>query len=82
MQPIRASIESAVAITPSDTAVVDMDAIWVGTGGSIAIGFNDPEVADVTFTNVPTGVFFECASAIVKNAGTTASGLIAVKWRR
>lgn len=82
MQPIRASIESAVAITPSDTGVVDMDAIWVGGGGNIAIGFNDPEIADVVFTAVPGGAFFECASAVVKATGTTATSMIAVKWRR
>ena len=52
MQTISASVQSAVQITPSDTTVVSMDALWVGTGGDVSVDFGDGEVI---FKNVPNG---------------------------
>lgn len=79
MQPVRASVESAAAVTPSDTAGVKMDALWVGVGGSLSLDYGD---GPIVFTAVPGGAFFETAGCIVRATGTTATGLIAVKWRR
>lgn len=76
MQTIAASVREGAAITPSDTAVVSMDAMWVGTGGDLVLDYGD---GNVTFLNVPGGAFFETQGCIVKVA-STASNLVAVKW--
>ena len=78
-QTISASVQSAVAVTPNDTATVSMDALWVGGGGNLSLDYGD---GAVVFANVPAGVFFETAGCIVRATGTTATSLVAVKWNR
>lgn len=79
MQTISASVQSAVQITPSDTTVVSMDALWVGTGGDVSVDFGDGEVI---FKNVPNGTFLEIAGCIVRTTNTTAGSFVACKWNR
>lgn len=79
MQTISASIQKGVAVTPNDTTVVSMDALWVGNGGNLSLDHGD---GAVLYSNVPSGVFFETAGCIVRATGTTATGLVAVTWNR
>lgn len=65
-------------LIPSDTVILPVipKAIYVGTGGSIALRGIDG-VADVTFVNVPSGATLDVRPQFVRATGTTASNLVA-----
>lgn len=68
---------SAVSVTPNDSADLDKvaKALYVGTSGNIKVtNYDDTEV---TFTNVPVGIFPHLVKR-VHATGTTASGIIAI----
>lgn len=68
---------SAAAITPSDSADIPVTrALYVGVTGNIAVRMADDE-NDITFTNVPVGVF-PIQALRVLSTGTTATELIAL----
>jgi len=70
------SAHGAVAITLSDTVVIPTTrAIYVGTSGNIRVQTADGQ--DVTFANVPVGVF-PLQVEKVYSTSTTASDLIAL----
>lgn len=68
---------SAVTITPSDSTDIPVTrALYVGVAGNIAVRMADDE-NDITFTNVPVGVF-PIQVLRVLSTGTTATELIAL----
>tara|TARA_R100000353_G_C6404497_1_gene168574 strand:+ start:322 stop:561 length:240 start_codon:yes stop_codon:yes gene_type:complete len=69
-------ITEAVAVTKSDSTVLDNVALYVGTGGDLTITMKD-SATDVVFKNVPSGTFLPIAATKVKNA-TTAADILAI----
>lgn len=80
---VFASATSSGAITPSDTAIIDFDAIYVGVVGDLAIVHNEGESA-VIYTAVLAGTTLSVAGVQVKATGTTGgaarAGLTWMKW--
>ncbi|MGH6827655.1 MAG: spike base protein, RCAP_Rcc01079 family [Rhizomicrobium sp.] len=62
------------AVTPSDTAALDLVGIYVGVTGNLAIAGEDGTA--VTFEAVPVGVTIWGHVTLVKATGTTASDLV------
>jgi hypothetical protein len=80
--PWSGQYSSALALAPSDTALVNCRAIYVGGAGNITIvqgPIGSPETA-VTFTAVPVGTILpvEINGGLVKATGTTATLLVAL----
>jgi hypothetical protein len=78
---------AAAAVTPNDG--VDLPggktrALWVGTGGNVAVIMpQDPTAfgtvgSAVTFTNVPSGYLLPVSATRVMVTNTTASNIVAV----
>jgi hypothetical protein len=69
----------AVSVTAadSDLATVPCRAVYVGTGGNVALMLADDSAA-VIFTNVPDGTLLPFACKQIRSTSTTASGLVAV----
>jgi hypothetical protein len=67
------------AVTPHDTDELAFvaKALYIGTGGSLAILAQEDSVA-VTLTNVVSGSIIPVRAKIVLDTGTTASGIIAL----
>ena len=63
------------SITKNDSTVVNCQALYVGTGGDVAI-LADGDSAAVTLTNVPTGSILPIACNKVMSTNTTASGFV------
>lgn len=70
--------EYATPVVTSDTDKFTTlpRALYVGTGGDLAVTM--PDDAVVTFKNVPSGSFFPVRVAAVKKTGTTATDLLAL----
>lgn len=71
--------QGGMAVTPSDVAdlaVKPCRALWVGTGGSIAVIFSDTSAA--TLANVGSGVLLPISVTRVMATGTTASSVVAL----
>lgn len=68
--------ESAVAITPSDAAVLPRTtrAVYVGTAGTLRVTMLSGEVA--TFAGAQAGVVYPLRVIRVMATGTTAGGII------
>jgi hypothetical protein len=67
------------AVTPSDSVNIvsgPADALWVGTGGDVAIRSVQGEV--VTFKNVPGGTMLLVQTSRVNLTGTTATDIVAL----
>lgn len=77
---VFASAEKGAAHTPSDTvnASFEFKALWVGTGGNIAVVHQDGD-DPVVYANVPVG-FFQVRGIRVNASSTTASDLVGVSW--
>ncbi|NSZ73330.1 hypothetical protein G6L74_06180 [Agrobacterium tumefaciens] len=76
--PSRGSLDSATdafSIAPSDSVdLVDIPrAIWVGTGGNIALAMTS---GNVTLLNVPDGTLLPVRPSRVRVTGTTASNMV------
>ena len=73
---------SAWAVTPSDSTVFTQKtrALWVGTGGNIAVRAYDMNgaLASVTLTNVADGQIVPVCTDMVYSTNTTASGIVAL----
>lgn len=68
---------NAFSILPDDTIALPSatKAVYVGTGGDIAVQLIDSE-QDVVFSNVPTGSILAIRIVAVRASGTTASNLV------
>jgi len=67
--------QGAVAVTPSDSTLINCVALYVGTTGSVVID----TIADtnVTFANVPSGTTLWIKATRVK-AASTATNIVAL----
>lgn len=65
------------AVTPSDTTIVGARALWVGTGGNVAIQARGDDAA-VVIKNVPSGTWLPISCARVMTTNTTASDIVAL----
>ena len=63
------------SVTVSDTVVNRYDAIFVGTGGDIALKLKD-DTAAVTFVNIPDGTTLPFSTSYVMSTNTTASDIV------
>lgn len=68
--------DSYSAVTPSDATVVDCRALWIGTGGNVAVKAS-ASASTVTFANVPDGTLLSIVAYHVM-AATTATGIVAL----
>lgn len=71
----RDAIISAEAVTPSDTAEQNFDAIFVGTAGDLAVQCIK-DSAPVTFKNLANGTFLRVNVAKVLDTGTDADDIV------
>lgn len=77
---------NAVAVTIVDQTVINARALYVGTGGNVAVdmmgtvGGNSPGVTGVVFVSVPSGTILPVSVRRVLNvgAGTTATNIVAL----
>lgn len=67
-------------VTPSDTVAVNKDtrALYVGTGGNVAVVSEDALSTTITFMNVASGTILPIAPRRVMATGTTASNILAL----
>lgn len=68
--------QRAVAVTPSDTSTITATALYVGTGGNVAV--NDNNGNTTTFVGVPGGTTLWIKATRVRATGTTASNIVAL----
>jgi hypothetical protein len=68
----------AAVITPSDSAEVDFNGIYVGGAGNLAVTLLDG--SEVTLTAVIVGTIYPLRVTKVLETGTTATNLIGLKW--
>lgn len=64
-------------VTPSDSTVVACSALYVGTGGDVAI-LAEGDSAAVTLTAVPAGTVLPIACNKVMSTNTTATNIVAL----
>lgn len=74
------SSKQGVAVTPSDTADLGAPcrALFVGTGGDVAVMGLSTGAASVTYKNVPSGSILPIQVSRVLETDTTASDIIAL----
>jgi len=71
------AVVSAVAVTPSDSAVIKHTrGLWIGTTGSITITMMNG--VDVPFVGINAGTLLPFQCTAVKATGTTASNIVAL----
>lgn len=70
------SADSYAAVTPSDATVVACRALWIGTGGDVAVK-SSAGASTVTFANVPDGTLMSIVAYHVM-AATTALDIVAL----
>jgi hypothetical protein len=70
--------QHAAAVTPDDNTdlATSARALWVGTGGNVALVTVGGET--VTITSVPSGSILPVRCSRVKATGTTATGIVAL----
>lgn len=66
-----------LAVTKSDTTIVNCDALYVGGVGDVAIIASDDSAA-VTLPSVPAGALLPIACKKVMSTGTTATNIVAL----
>ena len=69
--------DSYSAVTPNDSTVVQARALWIGTGGNVAVKATNG-APSVTFTNVPDGTLMPIMAYQGMNTNTTASNIVAL----
>ena len=74
----QSSARSGSAVTPHDVNANVFDALWVGVTGDVAVQLAD-DSGSVTFTNVPVG-WLPVNTSLVLSTGTTATGIVGIKW--
>lgn len=67
----------AVAITPSNTTVLDLNGFYVGTTGNVAVVTAGGTT--VTFTAVPAGAVIPLRVQTIRSTSTTASNIVGFK---
>lgn len=69
------------SVTPSDSTSVTCKAIYVGTGGNIALAPSSSGSA-TTFSNVGSGTILpvELKDGRIMSTNTTATNIIALNW--
>ena len=65
------------AVTPSDSTVVNCQALYVGGAGNVAIIAVD-DTAAVTLNSVPAGAILPIACSQVMSTNTTATNIVAL----
>lgn len=76
---VFSSATSSGAVTKSDSTVLDFNAVYVGTGGDVAIKHTEGGSA-VTYPSVPAGMILPVAGVRVMSANTTASNMVWMKF--
>lgn len=72
---LNGRIVSKVAVSPSDTAANEFDALFVGVGGDLAtVAVKDADAA--TYKNIGDGEFIPEACKKVMSTGTTATYIL------
>ena len=71
----KGRIVSAVAITPSDSTVLQKDVVYVGTGGDIAVVCRD-DSSPATFKNMGSGEWLLASVTKVMLANTSAADIV------
>lgn len=66
-----------VAVTPSDTTVLNFAALYIGGTGDVTILPLDSSTP-VTYHGYPGGAWLPCAGAKVMATGTAATNIVAV----
>jgi hypothetical protein len=76
---LSAPARKALAVTPNDTdPLVNVPkALYVGTGGDIAMRGIDGDV-DQAWKNVPSGVILPIRAQYIRATGTTATDILAL----
>jgi len=78
-QAIFAAATSSVAVTPSDSTVLDFRALHIGVGGDVAIKHTASSTS-VVYKNLPSGFPLNVNGGIVMATGTTATDIVAMNW--
>jgi hypothetical protein len=76
--PINDSFNYSGAVTKSDSTVLDFNALYVGTTGSVVIK-HAADGADTTFTSVPAGAILPVHGVRVM-AATGASNIVWLRY--
>ena len=69
-----APAEKAAAVTLSDVDIVNFRALYIGTGGNVAVTMAGG--GNVTFPNVPSGAILPIVVSKVLASGTGASDIV------
>lgn len=81
--PVRASATKSAVVTPSDTALIEFRALYIGGAGNVAIKHIATDTA-VVYTSVPAGSFLPVESGpgggLVMSTATTATSIVAMDW--
>jgi hypothetical protein len=75
-----ASAKDYGAVTPSDTTVLQFDAIYVGGAGDLAISPTEGGSDAVTLTGVTAGSIIPIRGKRVMSTNTTATALTWLQW--
>lgn len=75
-----ASAKNYGAVTPSDSTVLQFDAIYVGGAGNLAISPTETGSDAVTFTGVTAGSIIPVRGKRVMSTNTTATTLTWLQW--
>ncbi len=67
----------AVAVTKSDSTVINARALYIGGAGDVAIKCQEGDTA-VTFSGVAAGTILPVAAAIVMSTNTSATLIVAL----
>ena len=78
--PIEAaSAREGAAVTPSDTATVLFDALYVGAAGDVTV--TPLRGGNITFVDVPAGTILPIAGTKVLDSGTDADlNIVALRY--
>lgn len=76
---VFASAADSDSVVPADATVLEFNALYIGTGGTIAIKHSETGAVK-TFTNVQDGTILPVAGVRVMSTGTTAANIMALRW--
>lgn len=79
LQAFAENFNNAAAVTPSDTAAVAYDGLWVGGAGNVKVDMAGGQ-AGVTFNSVPAGTLLKIAVTKVYATGTTATAIVGMNY--
>lgn len=78
-QPLHVNAATGgAAITPSDSAVLDLNGVYVGGAGNLAVTLLDGSV--ITLTAIIVGTIYPLRVTKVMLTGTTATNIVGLKW--